>query len=50
MYGEMLDAIGATEWEGDDATVTCPDGCTIEPDAESCPCGYRNPLVSERLI
>lgn len=50
MYGEMLDLLGAEEWDGDDATITCPCGHTIEPDAPSCPDGCDNPIARGGLI
>lgn len=50
MYGEMLELIGADEWDGSDATITCPCGHTIEPDAPECSDGCVNPLREEGLI
>ena len=50
MYGEMLELIGRDDWEGDDCSVTCPDGCRVEPDAPTCPCGEVNPLTAAGMI
>lgn len=38
MYQELLDLLGVEDWEGDDATLTCPCGYQIEPDGR-CPEG-----------
>ena len=49
-YGDAMELVGADGWEGDDATLTCPCGHTIEPDAEACPDGCENPMVAGGLI
>lgn len=49
-YGTMLKALGEAEWEGDDATITCPCGHTIEPDTPECPDGCKNPIVEAGMI
>ena len=49
-YGTLLTAMGRDDWEGDDATITCPCGNTIEPDAETCPEGCVNPIRAEGMI
>jgi len=52
MYGEIIVALGVDEegWEGDDATITCPCGHTIEPNAPRCPDGCANPLREAGVI
>ena len=51
MYDELLEAMGITDWEGDDVSVTCPDhGNRIEPDAEACPDGCKNPIREAGMI
>ncbi|HME54914.1 MAG TPA: hypothetical protein VKM55_22100 [Candidatus Lokiarchaeia archaeon] len=35
----------------EEGVITCPDcGNEIEPDAEECCCGWRNPLLTQGLI
>lgn len=43
MYDELLEALGVTDWEGDDCSLVCPCGNVIEPDGQP-PCGCENPL------
>lgn len=52
MYGDMLDMLGASDdgWDGDDATITCPCGHTIEPDADACADGCKNPIMEAGMI
>lgn len=51
MYDEMLELIAPdSDWYGDDATLTCPDGCCIEPDAPACSCGHANPIFAAGMI
>lgn len=49
---QLLEAVGADRdgWEGDDCSLTCPDGCRIEMDCPQCPCGHTNPIMAEGLI
>jgi len=51
-FDDLLDEfLEGTGWEGDDATLTCPDGqCVIEHDCSSCNCGHLNPLTEAGLI
>jgi hypothetical protein len=47
---ELLEAVGmGDEWSGDDATLTCKHGHTIEYDGE-CPDGCVSPLMALGLI
>lgn len=49
-YSDLLDMMGIDDWEADDATITCPCGHTIEPDAATCTDGCVNPLIAYGMI
>lgn len=51
-YGDIIRNLidPDSDWDGDDATLTCPDGCCIEIDCDACPCGHKNPIMEAGLI
>ena len=51
MVVESWNDIEALLREAIDGLITCPDcGSDLEPDAEKCPCGWRNPLKTLGIV
>jgi hypothetical protein len=46
---ELLEILGADDWEGDMDALTCPCGYTIELDGR-CPDGCVSPLIAGGVI
>ncbi len=51
-YGETIRTLidPDTDWDGDDASITCHNGCCIEIDCDECSCGHKNPLMEAGLV
>jgi len=46
-----MDALELLAQAATEGVIECPEcGSTLEPDAQSCQCGWPNPLVAEGLI
>lgn len=50
IFEELLDCLGADDWEGDDCSITCPCGHRIEADCPKCPDGCVNPIMKAGMI